>query len=864
MAILKFLKNNKKFSVIIGATCLFYLPSYAQQSSNENINQEAIADILDLTFINKDWITEQRPSHICPGYYKPLSIPQVTLPEVSADSSELAKNGVSILNGNVSYIDSQQKVSAKQAKIYRDTKLNKFTEIKVKGNVEYLTPYLRFVSSQLNTNLLNNTTTVNSPSYFHYYPRNARGQAQRAELIKDTSYNIYDAMFTTCPPDNTDWKIQASEIKIDPNRQLGTAKNTTLYFYNVPIFYTPYLSFPTSSQRESGFLMPLYSSSDRYGYSLATPYYLNLAPNYDATIAPRYMTERHEQILLETRYLNTYGLNIFNLEYMPNDPKFSKFRKDNLANPPTGISSNNPRLTNLKHANEQRYAIKIKDSRQWTPNLSSEVKYNYLSDNQYYIDLPRSGLTRQQAGDHLLQQARVNYSYHNWRSEILTKGYQTLHTIDGPDLTEPYRILPSISLKNDSINLYNSFNKNLPWSLQAAIDTHASRFASPSNPKPSKLAEGQRYYLKPEISLPIKTSYGYIKPRIAADIRYYDLNRLSPTAQSLAYNMNQDYFIPIFSLDTGIYLDKQFNINNSVFNHTLEPRLFYLNIPKKDQNKAPDFDVKLSTVTYEQLYRDNRFSGYDRQSSANQLTAGLVSRLQNYNTGQEYLKLQLGQGFYFEKKDTTICDQNIVTNCLNTEIPEYNSRYSPFISQLNFNFEPTLYGQAEWQWDYFLNTTRKINLGVHYVNQLVPGSSPQTILNLEYNFLKEGNVQYNVNGDRIFKVNNKRNDLSELESSIKLPILNNWTFLGFYSYDIRNQVNLDRYLGIELQKCCWAVRFGYRNQLRLRTNSLASRKYDNIFTVQFSLKGLGELNQGFESILSNNIRGYQNQLDQIY
>lgn len=838
-----------------------YKPKYLNNTSQA-------ADILGLDFINRDWISEYRPYYPCPGYYNQIPIPNVAVPEISADSSELTKDGVSILNGNVIYLDKEQKISAKKALIERNANLKKFTKLKVEGDIELLTPNMRIISKELEADLLKNQAYINSPTYFRYYPRNARGSASKVVVTKDKSYQLYNAMFTTCPPtpDNkSDWKITADEITIDPNKQIGSAKNTILYFYDFPIFYSPYLSFPTSSQRESGFLMPLYSHSDRYGHAIATPYYFNLAPNYDMTIVPRYMTKRNSQILLESRHLNQYGTNIINLEYLPNDKEFKKFKNERLASPPNYLATNNPRLTNLRHAGDDRYAIKIADSRRWSENLSTDINYSYLSDNQYYIDLPRSQVMRQQVADHLLQEAKLNYNYNNWRFEALSKGYQTLHTIDGPDLTEPYRILPSLSLENHYIVLGNLNDINsIDAPLIGSVDSHATRFASPSNPKATKLAEGQRYYIKPAISAPVKKSYGYITPKVAANIRHYDLNRLSPTAQLLGYSKQQDYFIPIYSLDSGLYFDKMYFTNKALLNHTIEPRLFYLYIPYKNQNKAPDFDSKTNTVSYEQLFRDNRFSGYDRQSDANQISLGVVSRLQNAKNGQEYLRLQLGQAYYFENKKTSRCDQNYSTNCLENEILDYKTDFSPFISQLNINFIPRLYGQAEWQWDYNLNTTRKINFGIHYNEQAVPTKSPQTIFNLEYNFLKQGNIQKDINGNKLFKTTNKRNDLSEIESSIKLPILNNWVLLGFYSYDIRNKASLDKYLGLELQKCCWALRVGYRSQLRLRTNSLADKKYDNIFTVQFSLKGLGELNQSFESILQNNIPGYQNQLSQIY
>lgn len=819
---------------------------------------------LDLNFLNSDWVNTQASYSPCTGYYQIPTLPKVSMPEISAESSELAKTGVSKLKGNVIFLDNNQKISADEATAYRDPKLNKVTEVVVNKNVEYLSPNLRAITKQAKANLPSETITIDSDIFYRYYPNYARGKAKKGVFVKDKSYSIFDAIYTTCQPGYSDWEIHAKEIHIDPNAQIGTAKHTFIYFYDIPIFYSPYLSFPTSKQRKSGFLMPIYNSSDRYGYSIAEPYYLNLAPNYDLTVTPRYMTKRGTQFQFESRYLSSYGDNILNFEFLPDDRDFAAFKKVHLHNPPSDMSFHDPRLSGLRHAYPQRYAVKLKDHKQWTPYLSSNIEYNYFSDNQYIIDLPPSELYRKQAENHFLQQGRVNYLYKEWEASALVKGYQTLHTLEGPTLKEPYRIMPGLSFGNRDLFNYNLESlTNLPLSLTTSFDSHIMRFATPLHPAPNKTAEGQRYYFKPAISTPFKKPYGYMIPKIAINVRHYNLNKLNESSTSLRYNDNQHYNIPIYSLDNGLYFDRTFSFKNTQYNQTLEPRLFYIFIPLRKQNQAPDFDIKQSTLTYDQLFRDNSFYGFDRQSNANQLTAGLTSRFQNLDNGMQYLMLQLGQAFYFQNKKVTICDRNIKSNCIESEIPDYKTRLSPLISELNINFEPQVIGRAEWQWDYLLNKTKKVNIGLHYVK---PNNykAPQPLFNLEYNFLKEGNIQTNIAGDKLYKPNNQHNNLSEIESSINLPVHRNINILGFTSYDLQQYATLDNYIGAELQKCCWAIRFGYRNQLRLRTNSLAKKKYDTIYSIQFSLKGLGELNESYESTLRSNIPGYTNYLNTIY
>ncbi len=821
---------------------------------------------IDNSLVNSDWVNQQRNFSPCPGFYERPILPTVTTPEIAADSSSLAKNGLSKLNGNVEFLDKDQKVTADKATAYRDEKLKKVTQITLQDNVQFVSPNFRAVTSLVSADLLTNTATFNSDIYYRYYQNNAHGQAKRAIVIKDSSYNIFDAMYTTCPPNENynAWQLNASEINIDPNKQVGTAWNTVLYFYDLPIFYSPYISFPTSKERKSGLLLPTYNRSDTYGYSIAQPYYLNLAPNYDATLTTRYMTLRDAQFQIETRYLDSYGSNYINFEILPDDKAFAKFKKDNLTSPPEGLTYDDPKIKNLKNAPLVRHAIRFKDNKQWNNNFSSTIDYNYFSDNQYVIDLPPSELLHKQSEDHFLQQALINYSSDTWQASALVKGYQTMHSLNGPALTEPYKILPGITLSNNNlINSPVSLTPNINPVLNMTLDANAMHFVKPSHPATNKTANGQRYFVKPAISASLKETYGYITPKLALHSRVYNLTRLNENAEALHYKRQQDYVIPIASIDGSLYFDRLYEFNNQKYNQTLEPRLFYLFVPNKKQHQAPDFDIKENTFNYEQLFRDNRFSGFDRQSNANQLSAGLVSRLQNKSSGAQYLKLGLGQVFYFQDMITTICDQKTSLNCIETEIHDYNHRLSPFISELNINFDPKVYGQAEWQWDYYTNKTRKVNLGLHYADQHEQNAH-QTLINLEYNFLKEGNTQYSVNGRRIFLVNKPENNLSEIEASFKFPVRNNWNILGFTSYDLTDQSTLDNYLGIEYQQCCWAIRFGYKNQLRLRVNSEAAKKYDNIYKIQFSLKGLGEINQSFENILRSNIPGYYNHLTAIY
>ena len=87
---------------------------------------------------------------------------------------------------------------------------------------------------------------------------------------------------------------------------------------------------------------------------------------------------------------------------------------------------------------------------------------------------------------------------------------------------------------------------------------------------------------------------------------------------------------------------------------TLEPRLFYVNIPTRNQNNLPNFDTSENDFNFAQLFTENRFSGSDHVNGANQLTTALTSRLISQENGMERIRLTVGKRYYFNQDDITL------------------------------------------------------------------------------------------------------------------------------------------------------------------------------------------------------------------
>jgi len=140
-------------------------------------------------------------------------------------------------------------------------------------------------------------------------------------------------------------------------------------------------------------------------------------------------------------------------------------------------------------------------------------------------------------------------------------------------------------------------------------------------------ATGDRLNLKPAISLPMDWTYGFLKPSIKYQYTQYQLDldgtgksqiaALSPEQQKLngRFNSNESRGVPIVSIDSGLYFDRNTTWFGKNYRQTLEPRLFYLYVPEKDQGDIPVFDTGEYTFNYASLFRDNRFSGSDASAT---------------------------------------------------------------------------------------------------------------------------------------------------------------------------------------------------------------------------------------------------------
>lgn len=447
-----------------------------------------------------------------------------------------------------------------------------------------------------------------------------RGRASALSRVGEHQVLITDGMLTTCGPYQNDWSIVASTISLDQDEGFGTARHVRLEVLDTPVFYWPYITFPIDDRRKTGFLYPQFgSSSAGSGAYLALPYYLNLAPHYDATLTPQYIHGRGLFTEAEGRYLSRFGESVLQLGYIDND---SAFKTDN-----PGESGD-------------RWALDFTTRARFGGGWTGYGDYSVVSDQDYLSDLNRS-LEIDQA-THLQRRGGVRYSSANHYFDAYLNGYQTIRDRIA-DVDKPYAQLPEILYAGTGEFGY----------LEANLESQYTWFYRDNeNLTGLDRANGQRVRAIPELAMPLRTLWGFSRPSVSVDYTRYDLEDYTQGSASF------DRTVPVFEWDNGLYFDRRSSLFDIPYNQTLEPRLYYAWADADaDQNHIPDFDTGLKSFRFDQLFERDRFTGGDRVGDANQLSVALTSRFNDLLTGAERARISIGQVHYFDDREVDLFGQ---------------------------------------------------------------------------------------------------------------------------------------------------------------------------------------------------------------
>ena len=464
-----------------------------------------------------------------------------------------------------------------------------------------------------------------------YWLLEQRGHGQAETLIQHNRHMIEleNSTYSTCNPDEPNWYLQARETILDKKAGIGKVYGAKIYFFDIPIFYSPYLSFPLQEQRKTGFLSPTIGSSDETGIETTTPFYWNIMPNMDATFTPRFMTRRGVLLNTEFRYLLNSGSGLLEAEYINHDNAYGDKRA----------------LAQFRHAGY------------FSPRWMTDITFNYASDDRYFEELGHSLETS--SITHLEKRADLYYLGDGWLGLGRLHAFQTL---DRNPAARPYHRLPQFIFKTNLPELNNQLNYTGQLEL-VRFDRNTDVTTGPV---------GNRADLKLAMSYPMRTAGTFIVPRLSLRHTSYGLEELNESYTKSSPNRN----LLTASVDSGLFFDRQTNLFDTPLLHTLEPRLFYRYTPHEDQSDIPIFDSAEYDLSFNQLFRHNNFAGADRVDDAHQISLGLTTRLLETENGRERLRASLGQIYYFNDREVTLPGQMIDSDASSSIVAEVASQFT--------------------------------------------------------------------------------------------------------------------------------------------------------------------------------------------
>ncbi|MBS0456352.1 MAG: LPS assembly protein LptD [Proteobacteria bacterium] len=682
--------------------------------------------------------------------------------DVQADLADLSKVGISVFDGHVEIRHADQWTFADHVSYDHD-----HDTWQALGNVKYQDNTVRLTADRADGDRGKDITTLSTQSQrIQYQLRNTRGNGQGDHgKVEGDQESFWDATWSTCDPQDRKWEIHADQVDMDRTTNVGTAHGATVKIGNVPVLYLPWMSFSLDNERKSGLLTPSFGMSERSGFMLSVPYYFNLAPNYDATLTGRYFGDRGLMLDGQFRYITaSHGQGIINATWLPDD----------------------------RQVHRDRGSLDIQTVTSFTPQFYALTDIHHVSDPGYLQDFSEQpfanaiGLLSSTAGVY----GRGRY----WTAGLYVQDWQ----ITDPNLTkalEPFRRTP---------DLWFRWNQPFGEHLELGVRSEAVRFEH------DELPGGSRTDFYPYVATPFSSAAWYVRPELGYRYTRYQLEQ--PVAPGDSTSPSRG--MPIASVDAGAFFERDANLFGHAFINTLEPRLYYLYVPYRNQDDLPVFDTQQYSFAWDQLFRTNTFAGADRQTNANQLTAAITTRLLDASDGHEWFNASIGQIRYFQP-------------------PRVLLPGDPYAAL----------GRSDLAVNANLALDDHWTMGAEYLYDPHSGRSDLFGVRAQYHFGHGGivSVGYRYRPDLI-----RQSDVSFI-----YPLNENWRLLGRWNYSLLDHSTLEGLAGVEWQDCCMAVR-----ALARRYIHDTSGDKDTAIFLEIELKGLGSLGRDTGTLLERDILGY--------
>ena len=651
--------------------------------------------------------------------------------------------------------------------------LQQSNELFANGSVRVEKGDTAMTGPSLKMNLEKNTGEMAQP-VFTLNNSTLRGSADLMRIESKQNFTFERGEYTSCPAGNDDWLLKFSGLELDRNTQIGNAYNARIEFMGVPILYTPWINFPLNDQRRSGFLGPTIGGTNKGGSEVTIPYYWNIASNYDATFSPRFIEKRGVLWDNEFRYMgNSYGGKL----------DYGELTYDNLAQ--------------LKRTHSS-----LLHNQSFGGGFTGSLNLNQASDDAYFRDLSSNSAIATQKN--LLQEGALSYSGGWWNSSVRAQSYQTLQD-PAALVTVPYRRLPQVSLGAQRV-------------LAGASMTLNAEYVNFNHPT---LVNGERTVFYPSIAFPLVGDPAYyLTPKFSVHNTQYNLGNNNPGVQS-----NYVRSVPIFSLDSGMTLERNFTTYGNEYVQTLEPRIYYVKIPYQNQDMLPIFDSAPAAFSFMQMFTENRFVGNDRIGDADQVTTALTSRLLDGNTGNELLRVAIGERFSAQTPIVTLASPGVPA------APNATTNQSDVLISVAGRMSNTLTLDSLEQYNPNESRTEKFYATARY--------RPEAgkVFNLGY--------RYTFSADP-----DPTKTLKQVDVSTQWLLTGRWHMVGQVTHSLQENRTVQALAGLEYNQDCWTLRMIAQQFVTALNESSTS------YFLQLELNELIRLGNNPLDTLKQSVPGY--------
>ncbi|NLC37153.1 MAG: LPS-assembly protein LptD, partial [Alcaligenaceae bacterium] len=602
--------------------------------------------------------------------------------------------------------------------------------------------------------------------------------------------------------------IKSRQVDLHFDENEGIARHGRLYFKNVPILYSPYLTFPIRKERKSGFLMPTYGTSTAGGMEFSVPYYFNLAPNYDLTLVPRIMAKRGVQLGSEFRYLGHSYSGTLEGTYLNSD----------------------------READRDRWYYGLKHHQALGGGLRANFDVRRVSDDDYFRDFSAFGLN-EASTSWLASSASLSWAGSPYlSSSVAVYKYQTLQDSGTSYRPPQYDKLPEFHLRAARYD----------WGgFDVVSENYATRFSMPfysgtlsvfdEDRDKRRAPDGDRFTSYTTIAYPIVRAGWYLTPQVGLHLSQYNVDWYGDELRHYqGRDKTHSRAVPIFSIDSGLTFERDASLFGNAAIQTLEPRLYYLYVPYRDQSQLPVFDTAYSDFSFSQAFSENIFSGgWDRIANANQLTIGLTSRWLDADTGFERLSLSLAQRRHFSDQRVFLWQPD--------ERPVRSK--SDYLVGVNAAVTDKLSVRFDGQFSPESNSRNRMTTGVRWEPKRLASVSAWYRYQRDAREIRDPG--YEVDPD---------DDLGREQVTLagQWPLSNRWYALGRYDYSLKESRSTQSILGLEYKgDCCWSAR------VVLQRYAVARQEANTAVFFQLELSGLGGIGSDPMSLIRERVVGYQ-------